>query len=127
MLSQTANVRFPKHLTDEVCEYLVTGGRFFDFKGRDGLIKTLKRFVPDDHYLIQTIRKPAYRQALERLPALRNFAAHDSDQSKRAALDATGQHRLGSAGAWLKAKTGSKSRLVALILTLKETAHEDLA
>ena len=34
-LSTTANVQFPKHLTDEVCEYIIIGGGFFNFKGRD--------------------------------------------------------------------------------------------
>lgn len=36
-LSSGTGIRFPKHLTDEVCEYLVTGTGYFDFKGRDGL------------------------------------------------------------------------------------------
>jgi hypothetical protein len=30
-ISGTSGVKFPKHLTDEVCEYLVTGGGYFDF------------------------------------------------------------------------------------------------
>src|SRR5579864_4546905 len=34
----------PKHLTDEVCEFLVVGNGYFDFKGRDGLIRMLKSF-----------------------------------------------------------------------------------
>ena len=41
-ISDSTGVEFPKHLTDEVCEYLVLGGRYFDFKGRDGLIRVKK-------------------------------------------------------------------------------------
>ncbi|MGK3945148.1 hypothetical protein [Streptomyces sp. RP5T] len=32
-ISAQTGIKFPKHLTDEVCEYLVTGGGYFDFKG----------------------------------------------------------------------------------------------
>src|SRR5712692_9764090 len=52
-ISDRTGIRFPKHLTDEVCEYLLIGDGFFDFRGRDGLIATLKEFVPDDHYLVE--------------------------------------------------------------------------
>jgi cupin superfamily acireductone dioxygenase involved in methionine salvage len=46
-LEATTDVKFPKHLTDEVCEFLITGTGYFDFKGRPGLIKTLKSFIPE--------------------------------------------------------------------------------
>jgi hypothetical protein len=98
-LEATTSVAFPKHLTDEVCEFLITGTGYFDFKGRDGLIKTLKSFVPETHYLLVAVRRPIYKQALERLSTLRNFAAHESTSAKRAALTATGGS---SSGAWLK-------------------------
>lgn len=101
-LEATTDVRFPKHLTDEVCEFLITGTGYFDFKGRSGLIKTLKSFVPDAHYLVTTIRKTTYKAALDQLSTLRNFAAHESQVSKRAALDAIGATNLSSSGAWLK-------------------------
>ncbi|WP_075882062.1 hypothetical protein [Vreelandella massiliensis] len=103
-ISDSTGVEFPKHLTDEVCEYLVLKGGYFDFRGRGGLIKELKKFVPDDHYLVDIIKKTKYRQALERLTALRNFAAHESIQSKRAALNAIDQKRVGSSGSWLKVR-----------------------
>jgi len=119
-LSLRTSVQFPKHLTDEVCEYVITGGGYFDFKGRDGLIKTLKRYVPEAHYLVSIVKKSKYKAALEQLSSLRNFAAHDSDQSKRAALTATGQQRIGSAGAWLK----RQGRLGTIASRLKELADE---
>ena len=101
-ISESTGVEFPKHMTDEVCEYLVLGGGYFDFKGRDGLIKTLKKYVPSNHYLVTITKKQKYKDALEKLTALRNFAAHESNQSKRAALAAIGLERVGSAGSWLK-------------------------
>lgn len=142
-VSNTLGIKFPKHLTDEACEYLVLGGRYFDFKGRDGLLEILKKFVPDGkkapkpkkkrkskkakaapaaaampaaatmpaaaipavlqkHYLIATIEKAAYKTYLDQLSALRNYAAHESEQSRKAALKATGQQRISPSGAWLK-------------------------
>src|ERR1035437_1028973 len=44
LLTSTTDVAFPRHLTDEVCEFLVVGHGYFDFRGRDGLIKTLKQY-----------------------------------------------------------------------------------
>jgi hypothetical protein len=41
-LSTRTGFSFPKHLTDEVCRFLVTGRGYFDFKGRDVLIKALQ-------------------------------------------------------------------------------------
>ena len=80
----------------------MTGGSYFDYKGRDGLIATLKKYLPADHYLVDAVKKPAYLQPLERLIALRNFAAHESVQSKRRAQDALSVTRISSAGSWAK-------------------------
>lgn len=119
-LSQTVNIEFPKSLSDAVCEYIVTGGGYFDFKGRDGLIKTLKSYVPPDHYLVEIVKKNKYKDALERLSALRNFAAHDSEASRSKAKSAVGQNRIGPAGSWLK----SQGRLENIADRLKELAQE---
>jgi hypothetical protein len=119
-ISKSTGVEFPKHLTDEVCEYLVLGGGYFCFKGRDGLIKNLKKYVPGDHYLVTIVKKPKYEDSLEQLTALRNYAAHESNQSKRAALTAIGQERVGSAGSWLKLQ----GRYGSISTRLKELGQE---
>ncbi|MFD7676580.1 hypothetical protein [Streptomyces anulatus] len=95
-------INFPKHLTDEVCEYLVTGGGYFDFKGRDGLIKTFRKFLPTTHYLPAAVKLPQFKAPLEQLIALRNFAAHESPASKVAVLKVLEIKRISSAGAWVK-------------------------
>lgn len=119
-LSATINIDFPKSLSDAVCEYIITGGGYFDFKGRDGLIKTLKSYVPADHYIVVAVKKANYKDALERLSALRNYAAHDSEVSRTKAKAAVDQDRIGAAGAWLK----SQGRLEEIIDRLKELAAE---
>lgn len=103
-VAATTGVAFPKHMTDEVCEFLITGTGYFDFKGRGGLISTLKSFVPATHYLVMIAKKPAYRDTLDQLTALRNFAAHESTKSKGAVLRALGGKRVASSGSWLKRK-----------------------
>ncbi|MFF0754401.1 hypothetical protein [Streptomyces sp. NPDC004267] len=80
--SDDTGVRFPKHLDQKVCEYLVTGGGYFDFRGRDGLLKDMKKFTGPQHYLQVAVRDEKRRYALELLLTLRNYAAHQSPQSK---------------------------------------------
>ncbi|GAB3889947.1 hypothetical protein ACFQ1S_01615 [Kibdelosporangium lantanae] len=101
-ISARTGIAFPKHLTDEVCEYLVTSGGYFDFKGRAGLIKVVRGYVPDGHWLLNAVKKTHYKDQLDILVALRNFAAHESPASKRTAIAAVGQQQIGSAGSWVK-------------------------
>jgi hypothetical protein len=122
-ISDSTGVEFPKHLTDEVCEYLVLGGGYFDFKGRDGLIKELKKYVPSDHYLVTIIKKQKYKDSLEKLTALRNFAAHESIQSKRSALNAINQKRVGSSGSWLKVQ-GRFAEISGKLKDLGQEVHD---
>lgn len=119
-LAQTSGVAFPQHLTDEVCEFLITGTGYFDFRGRSGLIGTLKKFVPDDHYLVTIVKKASYADALDKLSALRNFAAHESSPSKGAVLRALNRQRVASSGTWLK----KQNRFDELTNDLKRLASE---
>jgi hypothetical protein len=118
-LSAKAGIDFPRHLTDEVCEYIVTGGRYFDFRGRDGLIRLLKQYVPKDHYLVQIVASPRYSTTLERLIALRNLAAHESGAGRKVAK-AKVAAGIAVAGAWLK----REERFLALTERLKELAED---
>jgi hypothetical protein len=119
-VSQTTGIPFPQHLTEAVCEFLITGTGNIDFKGRDGLIMTVRKFVPQTHYLLLAIKRPTYGVALERLSALRNFAAHESDQSREAALKAVGENRIASSGSWLK----TDARFQDIVDSLKALARE---
>lgn len=119
-ISASTGYSFPEHLNEEICRFLVTGTAYFDFRGRAGLIKTLKNFVPPEHYLIEVVKARKYKESLEQLVSLRNFAAHSSKQSKNSALEVIGQKRMSSSGAWLK----RQSRLEALVDKLKDLAME---
>ncbi|MFD4630261.1 hypothetical protein ACFVYR_20745 [Streptomyces sp. NPDC058284] len=86
-ISAKTGVPFPRHLNDEVCEYLLTGGGYFDFKGgQGGLVKVIKEVVGTEHYLYRVVKSPQHRDPINLLVALRNFAAHESAKGKSAAL-----------------------------------------
>ena len=119
-LSETAGITFPKHITGEVCEYIVVGDGYFDFRGRDGLINTLQKYLPKKHYVVAIVKKDACKGTLEQLSALRNFAAHDSKPSKKRALRAIKGQRLASSGAWLK----KQNRFKQIAASLKKLADE---
>lgn len=120
--SEHTSIVFPKHMTEKVCEYLVTGGGYFDFKGRAGLLGDIGKFTggkKTGHYLYVAVQNAKYHHALELLLALRNYAAHESPQSKEKMKQTIVAYRLGvtrkltdqemkaanaplAAGAWLK-------------------------
>jgi hypothetical protein len=119
-ISERTGISFPAHLTDEVCEYLIVGNGYFDFKGRDGLIKTLKNYVPSNHYLVRIVKKEKYKKPLENISLLRNLATHKSKLAKARAKEAIGQIRMPEAGVWLK----NQQRLENMIILLKDLAKE---
>lgn len=109
---------FPKHIKDEVCEYLIIKDGYFDFKGRDGLISQLKKYLPDNHFLITCVKKPKYKDALNQLVSLRNFAAHNSKKSKLSVLSTLRIQRIKSSGSWVKRQNRFikiSSKLVTLV------------
>ena len=119
-LSDTTSVQFPKHLTEAVCEYIIIGNGYFNFQGRDGLIQKIKKYVPEDHYLVTAVKEKKYKESLEQLCALRNYAAHSSAVSKKRALDAIDQQRMGSAGSWLK----RQNRFQQIVSSIKNLSEE---
>jgi len=123
-ISNRTGIDFPKHLTDEVCEYIVIGGGYFDFKGRAGLIKEIKRFVQDGHWLVTAVKAPKHTTHLDKLVALRNYAAHESSASKKAALTAVGQERMSSAGSWLKKQGRLEAILKGLVVLADDIERE---
>jgi len=116
--STATGITFPKHLTEKVCEFLITGGRYFDFRGKDGLVDHTKKVTGTSHYLHTAVTHPKYHHTLELLISLRNYAAHESPQSRKKAKREIAAYHLskkkptdaelakanapGSAGSWIK-------------------------
>lgn len=109
-----------KHINDDVCEFLITKGGFFDFRGYSGLIKTLGDILGTNHKLIALIKGPDYKTYIEQLCACRNYAAHNSKQSKQSAKKAFGLQSISSAGSCLK----QQNRFVTILDTLKKLSDE---
>lgn len=116
ILSAKMQINLPKHLTHDVCEYLITGTRYFDWTGgRSGLIRTVKTYVPNSHWLVTTVSDIKFTGTFERLLVLRNHAAHESKQSKRA-VNAALNTQIVSVGAWLS----KGNRMRAITTSLKQ-------
>lgn len=108
-ISTKTGIKFPKHLSDPVCEYLIIGDGYFDFRGYSGLIRVLKTYLPDSHWLIATVKDSLGHEVVDRLVALRNYAAHESEKSKATVKQAVGNSKMASsAGAWLKREKGRR-------------------
>ena len=118
--SDQKSISFPTHMNIKVCEYLICGDGYFDFAGRSGLIKKIKQIVPDDHWFCRTLADSKYMESLNHLSALRNFAAHGSQVSKKKALEATGQRRMSSSGAYLK----NNGRLQKICVDLQDISRK---
>lgn len=128
-LSSKTGIEFPQHMKVEICEYLVRGDGYFDFKGRSGLIKKIKQFVPSkpENWFLKIVKKCEYKNSLDRLIALRNFAAHNSPHAKKSALEYTGQQNMSSSGAWLKISDPRQTdgnRFTKICESLKRMAKE---
>ena len=114
------SIKLGSHINDDVCEFLVTKGGFFDFKGRGGLTRVYSDTIGKNHNISKVIKKHDYEDAIEQLCAIRNYAAHNSAQSKKAAMKAFGVTRISSAGKCLK----QKHRLDNIITSLVTLANE---
>ncbi len=101
-ISKRTGRDFPKNIKKEVCEYIILKDGYFNFRGRDGLIRELKKYLPDDHFLITIIKKNKYKDTIDQLVSLRNFAAHNSKKAKTSVLKTLDIKRISSSGSWLK-------------------------
>ena len=121
--SKGKKIKFPKHLRDDVCEYIIVGDRYFDFKDKDNLVGKFRDFLPENHKLLKAVRSGVSdcARSLNLLSTLRNLAAHNSLLSKEKAKSATGTN-LSSAGGWLKHKT--ETRFKDITDDLKRLARE---
>jgi hypothetical protein len=99
---RTYCVCFGKHINDDICDFIITKGGYFDFKGRDGLIKILKQNIGGTYGIVDLISSEPYKNNLDKLCSLRNFAAHSSKQAKAKALSITHMSNMDSAGSYLK-------------------------
>lgn len=121
------NIKLGSHINDDICEFLITKGGYFDFKGRDGLCKILSTTIGADHKLAKVFKKTAYKDSIEQLCTIRNYAAHNSEQSKKAAAKAFGLKRISSAGSCLKKNSrfeATASKLIDLANDIKNTSME---
>lgn len=120
LLSSHTGISFPKDLSKAVCEYLVVGSGYFNFRGgRDGLLKELQKFLPADHYLVDIVKNKVDKDILDRLVAFRNYAVHSSEVAKNKAKKIAQVRKISEAGKWMR----TQGRLKEIISKLKELAN----
>jgi hypothetical protein len=122
-------VEFGRHPTVAQCAYLLTGDRFFDFRGHRGLVEVARKVAGAKGALTEVVKAEAHRQSFEILAGLRNYAAHQSDQSRGAALKAMqhwqpNRHNLGLAGSWLRVKNAGDTRMTRLLNGIQALGQE---
>jgi hypothetical protein len=100
-VAKKLDISLPKHLQDDVCEFLVTQGRYFDAESRSTLIDKVRYFLPPKHPFVTVLVSKNHKTALDQVTSLRNLAAHESRQSRSYASTTVGKS-ITSAGAWLK-------------------------
>jgi hypothetical protein len=128
-LYTSVGVSFGKNPTAAQCEYLLVGDRYFDFRGHGGLVDVVKKASGVGSALEITVKVPDHRQCFEILAGLRNYAAHQSDQSKKAALKGMrhwepNRTNLGSAGNWLRVARNGQRRLERLLTGIDALADD---
>ncbi|MGC2780587.1 MAG: hypothetical protein WA418_33620 [Bradyrhizobium sp.] len=122
-------VIFDKHPTVDQCKYLLTGDRYFDFRGHGGLVQLIRKAAGVGSLLEIAAKDKEGRVAFEILVGLRNYVAHESDQSRQAALTAMrhwepDRQNLGSAGYWLSVAIRGQTRLERLFANVEELCEE---
>lgn len=104
-------IRLP-HLNRDASEFLIVGNGYFNFQGgKSGIMREVKQFLDDSHWLplaIGGMNGPT----TDSLVALRNWAAHESAKSKKKAQELIGMNA-GTPGSYLKsnnARSGNRLR-----------------
>ena len=115
----TYGIKLGKHINDDVCEFLITKGGYFDFNGYSGLIKSLYQTIGEEHSLIECFKQSECKAAIQRMCTLRNYAAHNSSKSKKAVLQEYSLKRAKSAGSLLK-QSGRFNEIVNQLVQLSE-------
>lgn len=117
--------KISKNKNLDICKYIIIGNSYFDFKGAGGLIKRVKEYVPDHHWVLKILNKKDTKPILGRVVSFRNFACHESEQSKVAAKKSIDAERLtDSAGEWLRKEKRFEKSVEALKKLSKSFAKE---
>ena len=119
-VGRRAGVRIPSHLTDDMCEYLIIRNGYFSFGNRSDLLKRVRDVLPADHWLVQALQESIQKESFDRMMALRHYAAHGSQYSRKKAKEQVGAKRLSTAGAWY----ASERRHAALVRSLRHLGRE---
>lgn len=105
--------KLPKHIPSALCEVMLTGLRYFDFKGVSDLKGTAKKVLVPSWNPFQAI-PPAAGKRIDQFFVVRNYLAHYSRVSERSYAEmcrrAFGARRFREPQDFLFAKVGNQSK-----------------
>jgi len=107
-----------KSIVKSQAEMMFLRGRYFSFKGTNGLLNDIRTIVPQRHWITTILADTSYNSTFNVLIPLRNFAAHTSKNAKQKAIAAVGLSQLGQSGVWLR----SSGRFDNIINDLRDIA-----
>jgi len=76
-------LKLPEHPSKDLCEAILIGSRYLDFKNVDDIKGFAKRILPKEVNPFKLI-KPATARRINELYVMRNFLSHYSRKSRRA-------------------------------------------
>jgi len=110
-LAEQVGVRLPKHLTLAMCEAILTGGRYLNWRSTGELKGLAKRVLPDNVNPFAKITAATQRK-IDEIYVIRNYISHQSKASRRALIKMYeteyGLVRFREPGAFLLANKGSR-------------------
>lgn len=78
------NLKLPKHLTKDLCEAILVGPGYLDFKSVSDIKNFAKKVLPKDVNPFRLIRANPTAKRIDELYVMRNYLSHYSGKSRRA-------------------------------------------
>jgi hypothetical protein len=113
-LAKHLDLSLDKDLKRPVCEAIVSGLNYFDFRNFSSLKKETKKILVPRHNPFQAISKDAARK-IDEFFVIRNYLAHYSSMARRAVMriyrDSYGMQKFREPGHFLYASRGKKGQI----------------
>ena len=113
-LAKHLGLPLDKHLKRPVCEAIVSGLNYFDFRNSGTLKKEAKKLLVPRHNPFQAIPKDAARK-IDEFFVIRNYLAHYSSMARRSVMriyrDSYGMQKFREPGHFLYASRGKRGQV----------------
>lgn len=84
--AEELQLQLPKHPTKDLCEAILVGAGYLDFKNVDDIKGFARKVVPDDINPFRLIKNNPTGKRINELYVMRNYLSHYSRKSRRALM-----------------------------------------